>query len=896
MGVHHERPTLGGRCDISDLPREFDIASRHVHVAHAVEHLAPPGPVLDVGGSEGLTRGYLPDRRVVAVDVRDLGVDVIGSGAALPFPDRAFAAATALDVLEHIARDLRPKVLAEMTRVADIVVIAGPFEAPEVVAAEREQRDLYAVLFGSDHPWLREHAECGLPDLGELARSVESLGLHCRVFGSNPIGVWSATMVNNFMTLKFGADETVGELRRWLETPFLAGGDGTPPSYRRIVVVGRSADLVEKAESIAPASEPQMVDEALRRSRLSTTSVVSGGWQRLMDRYEEAVRTAVTASEAVASLEEGQRQLQWQQAEIAELVSTSGAWRSFVSGPAVTADAQTDCFPSPEEYGAWLRARERLPAPEEGPVVSVITPVFNTAAEHLVDCIRSVRRQTYARWELILVDASDAPHVRPICERFCALDRRIIRVETANQGIARNTMVGASRSRGSWLVFLDHDDVIEPHALASVVSAAAKSPDTDFLYSDEDKLDTSGRYLQPFLKPDWSPDLLRCVNYLAHLVAVRRDLFDRVGGIRPGLEGAQDYDFVLRATAAAGRVGHIPDVLYHWRQHEKSTAADVSVKRGVHEAGARALRELLSSEAPGSWVAPGPGLSSHRVRYRIQARKVSVVIPFRDRSDLTDRCLESFARHGTELPIEVLLVSNRSSRPETFDAMDRWQQAWSWARVLEFDEPYNYQRLNNWAAARASGDDLLFLNNDVEILHHGWLEALAEFGQREKVGAVGARLFYPNGLVQHAGVAVGIGGFADHPWARLHPDAATPAGPSYWVRNTLAVTGACMFLAHGKFDEVGGFDERFLVCGGDVDLGIRLHQRGYWNVMTPFARLVHHEGMTRDMQPPDNDVEQSLIVYRRYLTEGDPYLNPNLTRVDTSCAIGTLEARSLRGA
>ena len=247
---------------------------------------------------------------------------------------------------------------------------------------------------------------------------------------------------------------------------------------------------------------------------------------------------------------------------------------------------------------------------------------------------------------------------------------------------------------------------------------------------------------------------------------------------------------------------------------------------------------------PGAWLEPGADLSTHRVRYPLRYETVSIIIPFRDQPELTDACVRSLAMSAPVLPMDVLLVSNQSREDSTFAMMREWERQFEWARVLEFNEPFNFQRLNNWAAGQARGELLLFLNNDIVALHTGWIEALAEHAQRAEVGAVGPRLFYPDGLVQHAGVAVGIGGLADHPWAGLHPDAWTPTGPSYWTRDLLAVTAACLMVDHGKFDEVDGFDERFIVCGGDVDLCLRLYERGLWNVMTPFARLIHRESAT----------------------------------------------------
>jgi GT2 family glycosyltransferase len=570
--------------------------------------------------------------------------------------------------------------------------------------------------------------------------------------------------------------------------------------------------------------------------------------------------------------------------------------RSLVAGPPVTGSAEDPAELTADDYQRWRASRTIPAAPAEGPVFSVVVPVFDTVAEHLTACIRSVRAQTYLNWELVLVDVSRAAHVRPICERFASIDPRVRVVESENIGIAENTDVGVRAGSGSWLVFLDHDDSLEPHALASFARYIEDYPDVSFLYSDEDKLSPEGHYVDPFFKPDWSPDLLRNVNYVCHLVTVSRELYDEVGGLHSGFEGAQDYDFVLRATAASAHVGHVADVLYHWRQHPGSTASNVEFKPDAHSAGRRALERFARRHIPGAWVEPAADRTTHRIRYPLRYEKVSVIIPFRDRPELTDACLRSIASTRPTLPIEVLLVSNQSHDEATFRYMQDWDDQFAWTKVVEYDAPFNFQKLNNWAVKSTTGSMLLFLNNDVEALHHGWLEALAEHAQRPEVGAVGARLFYPNGLIQHAGVAVGIGGLADHPWAGQHPDAWTATGPSYWTRDLLAVTAACLMVERTKFDAVGGFDEQFEVCGGDVDLCLRLYERGLWNLMTPFARLVHHESITRQKIPPENDVRESLRAYARYLENGDPFFNPNLSRADRRCRIATMSLLAAHGA
>jgi len=879
--------------------REYDLSSRHVLVARIVTALCPPGqPVLDVGGSDGLTASTLPDHRIVNIDMRMSGIDVAASGTDIPFRDGSFTAALALDVLEHVPERGRLRLINEAARVAEVVILAGPYDDPAVAAEERHQRNVFMAMFGTDHPWLEEHAACGLPSLAATVTQLQGAGFTTTTFGSNPLSLWSALLLNTHIALRLGNDSDTAPLRRWLLRSFLERADSTPPSYRQIVVAARRPELAKMLAPLIPASDPDLVAAAARDVDIATGRVIDStmrtlnsfkaelaeGWklsaQRIRELEEESRRVrhdlerAVPTERTVATLE-------------AALMASGYEWFDCVRGPAVAAPPGPADRPDQEAYLRWVASRPVPPlGPSDGPRFSVLTPVFNPDARFLESCIRSVRAQTYPGWELVLVDASDAPHVRPVCHRFVLLDARIQVVEDVpNDGIASNTNVAAHRATGEWLVFLDHDDELAPHALAALATAVVAHPEADLFYSDEDKLDDEGRRGEPFFKPDWSPDLLRTVNYLGHLVAVRASLFHELGGIRLGFEGAQDYDFALRATEAARAVVHVPDVLYSWRQHGGSTATDVRIKPDAHTAGRRALQDFASRALPGAWVDLGPGPTSHRLRYPLRQELVSIIVPFRDEPDVTDACLAAIARCRLDLAFEVLLVSNRSRDAKTFEMMEAWKERWDWIRVLEYDQLFNFQALNNFAVAHAAGPLLVFLNNDTEPLHKGWLEAMAEHAQRPEVGGVGARLFYADGRVQHAGVAVGLGGFADHPWGGLHPDAWTPAGPSYWTRDFLAVTAACLMVERDKFERVGSFDERFLVCGGDVDLGLRLRDAGYWNVMTPFARLLHHESVTRDRRPPECDSRESLRAYARYLADGDPFYNPNLTLFGTSCAV-----------
>lgn len=899
---------------------DFDRTSRHRLLAEVVEELFPDGgTVLDIGGSEGLTASFLPGHRVVAVDLRLEGkLDVLASAAQLPFASRSFDAVCGLDLLEHIPKALRTPVLSEAARVArELVVFAGPWASPDLVAVESEVQEFFVGLFERPNEWLEEHAAMGLPDFESSQAALQGLGFTTSAFGSNPLTLWSPLQKANFVATRIGSTDMHGRLNRKLFDE-LADADRVPPSYRRFLLATRSGRVPQPARR--PAGDPGTLEGWTRTLNVHLAALVNDGmqrhakynaeleqgWRETVGHLTELERKHQAALENAARMEQ-----EWADAirdrealnrgwkEAAHRADTAQRtmyayeqalfqqqrdWLAAVSGPEVTSDVP--CHgPDPQRYRDWIASRPDTPVPGTGPRFSILTPVFNPDSRFLEACIRSVRAQTYRHWQLVLADVSTDAHVAPICRRFSLLDERLTVITAENAGIAVNTALAAGQATGEWLVFLDHDDELAPHALAAVAQAIEDCPDADFVYSDEDKLDDDGQRVDPLFKPDWSPDLLRMVNYIGHLVAVRRDLFDEAGGLRAGFDGAQDFDFLLRATCRAQRIVHIPDVLYHWRRHANSTAVDVRVKPDAHGAGRRALQSFADEWAPGAWVDLGSGPTTHRLRYPLRVEQVSIIVPFRDKPEVTDACLRSLVAYFNELPFEVLLVSNRSQDEKTFAMMERWQREYPFARCLPYDEPFNFQSLNNWAVRQAEGSLLLFLNNDTEALHDKWLDGLAEHAQRAEVGAVGPRLFYPDGLVQHAGVAVGIGGFAEHPWARLHPASWTVAGPSFWVRDFLAVTAACLMIERSKFEEVGGFDERFCVCGGDVDLGIRLRAAGYWNVMTPFVRLVHHESATREVVPPAQDVAESLRSYAPYLSAGDPFYNPNLTLADTTCEV-----------
>lgn len=553
--------------------------------------------------------------------------------------------------------------------------------------------------------------------------------------------------------------------------------------------------------------------------------------------------------------------------------------------------------PPPEDYPSWYQRREpaeieaasrALLSLRERPLFSLVVPAWETPPEILETFLASVRAQRYERWELCVVDdGSRSRRVLRQLKKAAARDPRI-RVERLerNQGIAAATNAALRMARGEWIAFMDHDDALPPHALAEVALELARRPELDWLYTDEDRLSADGkRREQPFFKPDFSPDLLRTVNYICHFVVARRSLVTKIGGLREGFQGSQDYDFLLRLSEESGRVGHIPKILYHWRSSPISLSRDAKKLEAASRAGVRALEEHLQRKGEAGTV--GEVAPTHyRVRYPVRGEpKVSIIIPFKDRPELLERLLPGLLEKTRYTNFELLLVSNNSTQPRTFELLERIVDPR--VRKLTWDHPFNYPALNNWAARESSGELLLFLNNDMEIVDPDWLHELISQAQRPEVGAVGPKLLFPDGSIQHAGVVLGIGGFAAHPFWRF-PDTGhmTAFGHADWTRNYLAVTSACVMLRRAVFEEVGGYDERFLLCGSDVHLGLKVVESGRRVVYTAATRLVHHESASRRNDDiPESDFWHSFRQYRGWLERGDPFYNPNLTLTETDCSL-----------
>lgn len=534
--------------------------------------------------------------------------------------------------------------------------------------------------------------------------------------------------------------------------------------------------------------------------------------------------------------------------------------------------------------------RRQLRVLPRHPLISIILPVYNPQLPFLEAAIDSVRRQIYERWELCLADdASTDPEVRPFLEKMAAADPRIkLTFRERNGHISACSNSALSLATGEWCALLDQDDAFAENALALVALEIERYPDAGVIYSDEDKIDETDERSNPFFKPDWNPELFLGQNYVNHLGCYRTNLLREIGGFREGFEGSQDYDLVLRCVERLKpeQIRHIPRILYHWRMIGGSLAAIPDAKPYAREAARRAIAEHGQRIGIPGTVVPCPeNNESHRFVHAVPepAPLVSIIIPTRDRAALLKRCVESIRAWTDYQPFEIVVVDNGSTEEETLRFF-RECEAENSVRVLAEPGPFNYSRLNNRAAAAAHGEILLFLNNDTEIDEPGWLTEMVSHAARSEVGAVGGRLWYPDGTLQHGGVVLGLGGVAGHAFPHI------PRGhPGYFNRamlqqNCSAVTGACMAVRKTVFEELGGFDEEDLgVTFNDIDFCLRAAEAGYRIVWTPYANLVHHESASRGHQrTSEEQAEFERAVDYMQTTWGaqlmnDPFYNSNLS-------------------
>lgn len=552
------------------------------------------------------------------------------------------------------------------------------------------------------------------------------------------------------------------------------------------------------------------------------------------------------------------------------------------------------------DYQEWIRrydtldpqAVERIKAEITAfktlPKISVVMPVYNAPLHFLKEAIESVQAQIYPNWELCIADdASTDNKIKPLLEAFAKSDKRIKVVYRAENGhISAASNSALELASGEFVALLDNDDLLPQHALYHVAKAIIANPEAALIYSDEDKITVTGERYDPYFKCELNYELLLAQNMVCHLGVYRRDILDRISGFRVGFEGAQDYDLVWRflENIKTDQVVHLPKILYHWRAIPGSTALDSGEKNYAADAARKAISEHLGRTSRSGVVMPAPDAPSlNRVRYALpeQLPSVSIIIPTRDRADLLSMCLDSLLSKTTYSNFEVIIVDNGSVEESTKHLLARLPQPR--VRVIRDDAPFNYSRLNNLAVQQSKGDVICLMNNDIEILTLDWLEEMLSFAMQPDIGCVGARLWYPDGRLQHGGVILGIGGVAGHSHKYLKKGQHGYFGRATLHQSLSSVTAACLMIRRNVWDEVGGLDETFTIAFNDIDFCLRARDLGYRNVWTPYAEMNHHESASRGAEDnPEKLARFNGEVLRMKERWGssllkDPAYSPNLT-------------------
>lgn len=552
----------------------------------------------------------------------------------------------------------------------------------------------------------------------------------------------------------------------------------------------------------------------------------------------------------------------------------------------------------PEEvpYGPWYEAyvpdeseleKQRKHRFTYEPLISVAVPAFCTPETFLIQMVESLLAQTYSNWELCIANGSPEDTVmKGVLEQYMKKDSRIHVSElTENKGIAGNTNAALEMAEGEFVGLLDHDDLLAPNALYEVVRALEADRELDAVYTDEDKVTTElDEHFQPHLKPDFNLDLLRSNNYICHFFVVRRSVVKKAGGFRQEFDGAQDHDFIFRCVEIARKVGHIPEILYHWRTHKASTADNPASKMYAFDAGKRAIEAHLERTGTEGVVTHTPDLGFFRVKYPVQGNPlVSIIIPNKDEKETLKDCIESIRKKTEYENYEIIIVENNSTTEEIFQYYKELSQD-SRIRLLRWKKEFNYSAINNYGVSHARGEYLLFLNNDVKIITPGWIKEMLGVCQRPEVGAVGVKLIYPDNTIQHAGCVIGIGGIAGHMFVDMPANRTGYLHKASILQDMSAVTAACMMMKRTAFEEAGGFTEKLSVAFNDVDLCLKVRKNKKLIVYDPYVELYHMESKTRGAEDSTEKVRrfQEEIEYMRcqwidILKNGDPYYNKNLS-------------------
>lgn len=560
--------------------------------------------------------------------------------------------------------------------------------------------------------------------------------------------------------------------------------------------------------------------------------------------------------------------------------------------------------PAYEDYDTWMKEQkitrrslklQRSVSFSYNPLISVVIPLYNTPLNFLKEIIDSLLNQSYGKFEVCLADGSSQDAVGAFIQKRYHRDKRIIYKRLKeNLGISMNTNAALEMASGEFIMLSDHDDILEPDALFEMVKALNEDPALDIIYTDEDKIDLDGKkYYDPNFKPDFNIDLLRSNNYICHIFFVRRTIVEQAGVFRKEFDGAQDFDFILRCSEQTNHIGHIAKVLYHWRSHPNSTAGNPGSKQYAVDAGRRSVEQHYARVGIDAKVEATDIFGIYRTINKLKGEpKISIVIPNKDHIDDLSKCITSIIERSTYQNYEIIVVENNSEEAETFTYYEEIQSKFDCVRVLTWEREFNYAGINNFGAAAANGEYLLLLNNDVEVITPDWMEEMLGYCQRDDVGIVGAKLYYPDDTVQHAGVIVGMGGVAGHIFSKFPRESYGYCARLATPQNLSAVTAACLMISAADFKVIGGFDEKFAVAFNDVDFCLKIRDLDKVVVFNPYVELYHYESKSRGAEDTQEkkkrfwkEIELFESKWGEILKAGDPYYNKNLSLTKGDCSL-----------
>ena len=546
-----------------------------------------------------------------------------------------------------------------------------------------------------------------------------------------------------------------------------------------------------------------------------------------------------------------------------------------------------------KDFNKWIKKHEKKPVYEEleyQPLISILIPVYNIGREYLKDCLDSILNQKYENFEVCLADdCSTLKETKDTLKEYQEKDKRIkVVYRTENGHISRTTNSALEIAKGEFIGLMDDDDILTEDCLYEMVKALNENKDLDFIYSDEDKIDMEGYRCEPHFKSDFAPDSILGGNYICHFEIIRTSLMKKIKGFRPEYVGAQDFDLFLRIIdeTTPDKIHHIPKILYHWRKVPGSTADTIENKEYAIEAGRKAVEDAMKRRGLDAEVIVPIESTHYIVEYKLKKEpKVSIIIPTKDLKNMLERCLISIYEETDYSNYEVIVVDNNSELEETKELLKEYEKKKNF-KVLKYEKEFNFSAINNFAVENASGEYIVLLNNDTEIISRNWLKSMVGYAMQKHIGAVGVKLLYPNDTIQHGGIILGIDGVARHAFLNYEADTYGFYGRMVVPYNYSAVTAACLMVKKEKFLEVGGLEEELKVAYNDLDFNLKLRQKGYYNVFLPQVELYHYESKSRGLDTTTEKYKQYqkekdyILKKWKNELENDPFYNPNFSKKD----------------